>query len=75
MARQWASSRDLKLHGDKNGGTRYIYPVQLKLGFIREQHTSPVCQWPSKGEHLPTDAELPSGQDPGEDDEHADELP
>jgi hypothetical protein len=28
-----------------------------------------------KGEHLPTDAELQSGKDPGEDDEHADELP
>ena len=32
-----------------------------------------------KGEHLSTevghDAELQSGQDPGEDDEHADELP
>ena len=23
-----------------------ICPVQLKTGFIREQHTSPVCQWP-----------------------------
>jgi hypothetical protein len=32
-----------------------------------------------EGEHLPTkvgyDAELQSGQDPGEDDEQADELP
>ena len=25
-----------------------ICPVQLKPGFIREEHTSPVCQWPSK---------------------------
>jgi hypothetical protein len=25
-----------------------ICPVQLKLGFIREEHTSSVCQWPSK---------------------------
>ena len=25
-----------------------ICPVQLKLGFIREEHTSPACQWPSK---------------------------
>jgi hypothetical protein len=43
-----------------------ICPVQLKPGFIRE-------------EHLPTevgyDAKLQSGQDPGEDNEHADELP
>ncbi|MBN3279548.1 SYTL3 protein, partial [Polyodon spathula] len=23
-------------------------PVQLKPGFIREEHTSPACQWPSK---------------------------
>jgi hypothetical protein len=32
-----------------------------------------------EGEHLPTEvgynAELQSGQDPGEDDEHTDELP
>jgi hypothetical protein len=32
-----------------------------------------------KGQHLPTEvcynAELQSGEDPGEDDEHADELP
>ena len=25
-----------------------ICPVQLKPGFIHEEHTSPVCQWPSK---------------------------
>ena len=25
-----------------------ICPVQLKLGLIREEHTSPACQWPSK---------------------------
>jgi hypothetical protein len=25
-----------------------ICPVQLRLGFIREDHTSPACQWPSK---------------------------
>jgi hypothetical protein len=25
-----------------------IYPVQLKPGFIREEHTSPACQWPLK---------------------------
>jgi hypothetical protein len=25
-----------------------IYPVQLKLGLIREEHTSTACQWPSK---------------------------
>ena len=25
-----------------------ICPVQLKPGFIREEHTSPACQWPSK---------------------------
>ena len=25
-----------------------ICPVQLKPGFIREVHTSPACQWPSK---------------------------
>ena len=22
-----------------------IFPVQLKLGLIREEHTSPACQW------------------------------
>jgi hypothetical protein len=32
-----------------------ICTVQLKPGFIREKHTSPVCQWPSRGEHLPTE--------------------
>jgi hypothetical protein len=52
-----------------------ICPVQLQLGFIREEHTSPVA---IEGEHLPTevgyDTELQSGQDPGEDNEHADEL-
>ena len=25
-----------------------ICPVQLKPGFIREEHSSPACQWPSK---------------------------
>jgi hypothetical protein len=25
-----------------------ICPVQLKPGFIREDHTSPLCQWTSK---------------------------
>ena len=25
-----------------------IYLVQLKLGFIHKEHTSPACQWPSK---------------------------
>jgi hypothetical protein len=25
-----------------------IFPVQLKPGFIREEHTSPVSQWPLK---------------------------
>jgi hypothetical protein len=55
-----------------------ICPVQLKLGFIHEEHTSPACQWPSKVSicRLKSvyDAELQSGQDPGEDDKHADDL-
>ena len=55
-----------------------ICPVQLKPGFISEEHTSPARPVAIEGEHYPTevgyDAELQSGQDPGEDDEHADEL-
>jgi hypothetical protein len=47
-----------------------ICPVQLKPGFIREEHTSPACQWPLKVSICP----LKSGRDSGEDDEHADEL-
>ena len=27
--------------------------VQLKPGFIHEEHTSPACQWPSKGSIFP----------------------
>ena len=53
-----------------------ICRVQLKLGFIHEEHTSPVV---NNGECLPTevgyDTELQSVQDPGVDDKHADELP
>ena len=49
---------------------------QLKPGFIRKEHTSPVG---IEGEHLPTEVgynvKLQSGQDPGEDDEHSNELP
>ena len=49
------------------------YPEQLKPGF---SHSVPVA---IEGEHLPTEvsyvAEQQSVQDPGEDDEHADELP
>ena len=57
-----------------------ICPVQLKPGFIREEHTSPSrVPVAIEGEHLPTefgyDEYLQSGQDPDEDDEHADELP
>ena len=33
--------------------TSAICPVQLKPGFICEEHTSPVCQWPSKGSIFP----------------------
>nr|XP_046216895.1 borealin isoform X3 [Oncorhynchus gorbuscha] len=54
--------------------TSAIFPVQLEPGLIHKGHTSPVA---IEGEHLPTQvvyvAELQSGQDPGEDDEHADE--
>jgi hypothetical protein len=28
--------------------TPYTLYHQLKLGFIREEHTLPACQWPSK---------------------------
>ena len=28
--------------------TSAICPIQLKLRFIHEEHTSPVCLWPSK---------------------------
>ena len=49
-----------------------ICPLQLKPGLVREVHTSPACQWPFKVNHFPT--ELQSGQDPSEDNEHADEL-
>jgi hypothetical protein len=45
--------------------------VQLKLGLIREEHTSLACQWPSNVSIFP----LKSGQNPGEDDEQADEFP
>jgi hypothetical protein len=55
-----------------------ICPLQLKPGLVREVHTSPACQWPSKVNHFPTevgyDTELQSGQDPSEDNKHADEL-
>jgi hypothetical protein len=51
-------------------------PVQLKPGFFHEEHTSPVA---IEDEHLPTevsnDDKLLSGQDPGEDNKHADLLP
>ena len=33
-----------------------ICPVQLKPGFIRKEHTSPVCQWPSKVNNIPLNA-------------------
>ena len=55
-----------------------ICPVQLKPGFINEEHFSsvPVA---IEGERLHTevgyDAELQSCEDPGEDDEDTDELP
>ena len=56
-----------------------IFLVQVKPGIIREGHTSPTCQWPSKLRICPLkngyDAELQSHQDPGEDDEHTDEFP
>ena len=58
-----------------------ICQVQLKPGFIREEHTSPACQWPSKVSICPLmlvttpNCKLQSGQDPGKVDEHADELP
>ena len=48
-----------------------VCPVQLKLGFIHEEHFSsiPVA---IEGEHSPSEAsynaKLHSGQDPGEDD-------
>jgi hypothetical protein len=49
-----------------------IFPVQLKLGFICQEHTSPACQWPSKVRIFPLKsvygAELQSSQDPDEDD-------
>jgi hypothetical protein len=55
-----------------------ICPVQLKPGFIREEHTSPARPVTIEGEHLPTEvgynADLQSGQDTGKDDEHPDEL-
>nr|XP_046216897.1 borealin isoform X5 [Oncorhynchus gorbuscha] len=51
-----------------------VEDVKLEPGLIHKGHTSPVA---IEGEHLPTQvvyvAELQSGQDPGEDDEHADE--
>ena len=54
-----------------------ICPVQLIPGFICEEHNAPACQW--QYEYMPSevgyDAELQSGQDPVEDDEHAHELP
>ncbi len=58
-----------------------ICPVQWKPGFIREENTSPNCQTPSNMSICPLKSnrhyndELQSGQDPDEDDEHADELP
>jgi hypothetical protein len=55
-----------------------ICPIQLKPGFICEERTSPVFKWPSKVSIFPQvgyEAELQSGQDPGEDDKQADELP
>jgi hypothetical protein len=40
---------------------------------------SAICPEPIEDEHLPTevccDVKLQSGQNPGEDDEHADEFP
>lgn len=52
--------------------------VKCKLGFIRENNTSPKSQMPFEGEHLPAQIrynnKLQSGQDPVEDDEHTDEL-
>ena len=54
-----------------------IYPVQLKLRFIHEHFS--IVPVAIEGEHLLTevgyDTKLQSGQDPGEDDKHADELP
>jgi hypothetical protein len=56
-----------------------IFQVQLKPGFIREEHNSPVCQWSSKVSIYPLKSvmtpELQSGQEPAEDGEQADELP
>ena len=56
-----------------------IFPVQLKPAFTSKEHTSAVCQRPSKVSICPLKlvmtAKLQSGQDPGEDDENADELP
>ncbi len=56
-----------------------ICPVQWKLGFIREENTSPKCQTPSNVSicplKSPTMTNWVSVRDPDEDDEHAGELP
>ncbi len=53
-----------------------ICPVQWNPGFIRVENTSPKCQTPSNVSiQVGYDDKLHSGQDPDEDDEHADELP
>ena len=49
--------------------------VQLKPGFIREEQTSPPMAIEGEPTEVGYDAELQSGQGPGEDDTHADELP
>jgi hypothetical protein len=50
----------------------------LKVRFIHEKHTSAAMPVTIESEHLPTEVgkngELQSGQDPGEDYEHTDEL-
>uniref|UniRef100_A0A4W5NWF1 Ig-like domain-containing protein n=1 Tax=Hucho hucho TaxID=62062 RepID=A0A4W5NWF1_9TELE len=41
-----------------------ICPVQLKPGFIREEHTSPACQWPSKAKIVWMKNKMIIGEDP-----------
>ena len=56
-----------------------ICPVLLNRGFIHKEDTSPARPMAIKCEHFLTEvsynAELQSGQDHGEEDEHAEELP
>ncbi|XP_071206104.1 E3 ubiquitin-protein ligase TRIM23-like isoform X1 [Salvelinus alpinus] len=42
------SSNDGRLCSARQKGHRQHGEVQVKPGFIREEHTSPACQWPSK---------------------------